>query len=674
MGDIDVSIIDDFTLPVSDESPAEYGELNYIFYPGISECKHIRLTNNTAGPLTPIISFANNGTIDEIWHKTMRIYISCSGVLPSGVFDLEWSDEIAANSTQDLYVYSQCTKEGFSYKYDGSYWTNAGFNIVGGLDSINDNEEQDAAVDCDAAAANSTLLLDLGVDANGDDVKEEFVRIKFSIDALVNAEFNIEYSDDNAAWTTVYTGADLSDSGAMFQMTFWWNKPGAHRYWRIIKTDGAVAGGNITEIQWLLFEAHLDAKNFGVYGDHSCLMVDANGYMDNFEWRTSIMINIDVFSRQNFRKPIGKVGQHTLDVERNIEKYGETLQLWYIPAMTFSYNLNAFSDYQLEKRVWNVKCIISPQRRRLQYTEAADGLAPSLYRYDQRDITFLPYGPDQVGWYIVNYDFWHQYGHSFYILLDNHSYKVDDPQPIYFDDEIVAISARLFIQADMTNLATDPRSYVLTNREGVFAQFPNGMPSLPGDLPYDYNDKTTPEQRTIRWIGALLTYVYDRGTIRRPNTYSLTGTVSAGDATINGEVWLTEEWNDPATVNFVTNDPVAFGTRVDAGTGNARYFQMSRFYYWIGYVDYNGLIDPLNWIIQVFYDEDCLIPVKINLEEEGALNKVEWSYDRTLVAATGEVTLTLLGTNFESDGHIVRTPSKLYVRYRREDGEQAYYY
>jgi len=650
-------------LPVNDDAAPEYGSLNYIFYPGYSEIKEIVLTNTTGGALTPTISFKAHET-DSIWWETMRISDTNTGVLADGVFDQEWSGAIGAGSSKTLYIYSHCTKEGFSNNYDGTYWTNSGFAIAD-MDYINDREEQTAAVDCDAAAAGSTLMLDLGADT-----EKAYVRIKFSTSgAAVNATFDIQYSDDNVTWATAYTGADLSVAGTMEQITFWWDNVGAHRYWRIYKTDAAAAGGDITDIQWLLFDAH-KGYEYGVYGDHKCYIQDEEGYMDDFELRTSIMVNIDVFSRQNYQKPIGRVSKHTDKVMRNFEKYGQTIQLYYIPTMTFSADLNATSDFQLEKRIWDVKAFIAPQKRSLTYIADGGGLEPNMYRYDQRSIYLEPYGPDKVGWYQTNYDFWHAWGHSYYVLFDNHCYKIDDPQPVYLDDELIAFTGRMFLQTDMASLTTDPRNYILTNREGLFMQFYPGGFSV--DDPEPWMDPNTPEQRNAYWIGAYIQWTFSRTTVNRPNPYSLTADL--GPAGIyNGEVYNQEVWNDPAANNFTTSQPVAFGVLVDAQP-DAHYWQMPRFYNWIGYVDYNSPYDTVNTLIQLYLDEDCTIPVEINLEEDGALAKVEWEYDTALVAATGEVTLTALGGTVTSDGHTVRTPSKLYVRYIPDDGRTGVYY
>lgn len=674
MSDITVQLIPDHApLPTNDDPIKDYGEMNYIFYPGYSECKLIRLTNNTGANISPHIYFDRDES-DAIWWKTMRIYTTCSGVLPSGVSDVSWSGTIAASGIQDLYVRSICTKEGFSWKYEGAYWTNSGFTIIDD-EYINDNEEQGPAIDCDSANAGSTLTLDtLTTLPSGIALEEEFCRIKLSFDGTVNATFDIKYSDDDITYTTVYTGANISARGVRYQMTFWWPRAGAHRYWRIEKTNAASAGANITEVQWLLFEAHHDAYDYGVYGDHTCLMRDATGHMNDFKWKTNVSVNIDVFSRQNYMKPIGRIGPRSKISARNFQKNGETVQVYYIPAATFSADLNIKADYQLEKRIWDVKAFITPQKRNLTYTAAASGLQQELYRYDQRHILLDPFGPDKVGWYMTNYDWWHAYGHSYYMLFDNHCYKLDDPQPIYIDNELVAISARIFLQSDMTTMTTDPRNYVLTNRDGLFQQFPNGGVHIP--TPSDWLDVNTPEQRPLRWIGAIVYYMYSRplNYTNRPDPYALTGVNCPGDGYPAGEMYITQEWNNPQSATFQTSNAVAFGTRVDAGTGDAYYFQMSRYYNWIGYVDATGTMDIINCLIQLYLDEDCTIPVRIKLESLGTLAKVESAYKTTLVTNTGLVTLTALGGTIYTDGHLTRTPSKLYVRYIPEDGHIAYYY
>jgi len=101
MSDITVTVIPDHApLPINDDPIKDYGELNYIFYPGYSECKLIRLTNNTGDDIAPLIYF-DRTELDDKWWKTMRIYPTCSGILESGVSDVSWSGTIAGSGTQD---------------------------------------------------------------------------------------------------------------------------------------------------------------------------------------------------------------------------------------------------------------------------------------------------------------------------------------------------------------------------------------------------------------------------------------------------------------------------------------------------------------------------------------------------------------------------------------------
>jgi len=365
MSNLKVSQIDLTELPIDERSTETYGELNYIFYPGISASGVITIENLSASGITPELSFVS--TDEDIMTETMRI----SG--DNKVINLKtWSGTIAAGATEILYLYSRFTKEGLSGLYDETYWTNDGFTIADeGL--INDQDEETAAIDADSADAGSTLTLDLG-----EGVTKEFVRLKLSVDATdPELTANIQYSDDNVTYTTVYTGADTSVCLRRRQITWQWKDPGEHRYWRIYKTNAATAGGNITEVQWLLFDAH-DIDTNKIYGDHRCLLRDATGEMDDFEIRTSVMIPFDIFSRQNYTMPVFKAGEHTKRIAKNIEKHGSTIQLYYIPTMTFSYNLNAKADFQLEKRIWNTKCIVSPAKRNLRYIEATTPLSPTL--------------------------------------------------------------------------------------------------------------------------------------------------------------------------------------------------------------------------------------------------------------------------------------------------------
>ena len=661
MSDLIPELIDTEELPINERSKKAYGELNYVFYPDISASGVITIENTSASGITPELSFEE--IEDDTWHETMRISDD------NTVTNLKtWSGLIAAGATQTLYIYSKCTKEGFSGMYGASYWTNNGFAIAD-EDLINDEDETTAAIDADAADAGSTLTLDLG-----DAQDKEFVRLKMDVDATdPEVVFDIEYSDDNVTYTTVYTGADTSICGRRRQITWWWKDPDAHRYWRINKTNAATAGGNICEVQWLLFDAH-DIDVDKIYGDHKCKLTDATGEMDDYEIRTNVMVAVDLISRQNYTMPIGKIGKHSKMVASNIKKHGNTKQLYYIPATTFSTHLNLKEDLQIERRVWDIQCVFSSQKRYLQYILNSDGLSASQWPYEVRTIWFPPYGPDKVGWYVTNYDFWHAYGHSLYMLHDNKCYKIDDIQPAYYGEELIGMHARFILQSDMTNLDTDPRSYVLANKQGNFGLHPKG--TYPVNNGSTYLDNNTPEQRPIRWLGSIAAYIFSRpsGIHNNPNPYSLTGT-TAVDTYPAGESMIVEDWVDPAGSDFTTTYEVAFAKRALAGTDFSMYFQMQRFYNWIGFCDADTApYEAINYIIQLYLDEDCLIPVHIVGDSESAYAQVETKFDTTSISAAGLVTLLQHGASILVEGHAYPTPKKLYVRYVPEDGHTNYYY
>lgn len=648
--------------PPIDLIPTESPDFNYIFYPDVSASASMTITNISTGPITPQLSFV--GVEDDPWYETLRISddITVTNIK-------EWTGVIAAGATKTLYLYSKCTKEGFSGIYDGSYWANSGFAIADG-NLINNEDETVAAIDADTALAGSTLTLNLGVGET-----KEFTRLKMAVDATdPEVVFDIQYSDDNVTYVTVYTGADTSVCGRRRQITWWWNAAGAHRYWRIKKTNAATAGGNICEVQWLLFDTH-DIDTDQIYGDHKAILHDATGFMADYEVRTNVMVAIDTISRQNYTMAIGKIGKHSKKIANNIIKNGNTMQLYYIPTATFSGHINGKADLQVERRVWDIKCMFSSQKRYLQYILNADGLSASQWPYEVRTIWLPPYGPDNVGWYVTNYDFWHSYGHSLYMMYDNRCYKIDDIQPAYYGEELVAMHGRFILQSDMVNLTTDPRNYLLTNRQGNFTQFPvNGYSLANGGL---YLDRTTSEQRPIRWIGALPDYIFSKplNEFNNPTPYSLTGTI-ADDTYPAGEAMIVEDWTDPEHSNFVTAFEVAFAKRAKAGTLNSLYFQMDRFYNWIGFCDANTstAMDIVNYVIQLYLDEDCLIPVKLLLDRSGPYTQVENKFATSSISVAGLVTLKALGSSIVVDSHAYPTPKKLYVRYIPEDNHIAYYY
>jgi hypothetical protein len=122
-------------------------------------------------------------------------------------------------------------------------WTQSGFASFTAARMNDDVTETTIAFDADAAAAGSTLQLDLGVG-----VTKAFVGIVvYSAGTGANCTWAIECSDDATTWTTLATG--FSTGAAKTEpLTFPYFGP--HRYWRLRKTNAATAGPDYYEVQW----------------------------------------------------------------------------------------------------------------------------------------------------------------------------------------------------------------------------------------------------------------------------------------------------------------------------------------------------------------------------------------------------------------------------------------
>ncbi|NBP58351.1 hypothetical protein EBU71_17830, partial [bacterium] len=112
-----------------------------------------------------------------------------------------------------------------------------------------DNDINTIGFHTDAAGIGSYLQFDLGAG-----VAKNFRRIRIqgykpSV-AGVKATWDVEYSDNGSTWTKVFTGInmdtigtnDLGGGNGYFTAIRDWPDAGAHRYWRIYKTNGASGG------------------------------------------------------------------------------------------------------------------------------------------------------------------------------------------------------------------------------------------------------------------------------------------------------------------------------------------------------------------------------------------------------------------------------------------------
>ncbi len=99
----------------------------------------------------------------------------------------------------------------------------------------------------DSAGIGAWLQLDLG---NGVTRAFRSVRL-YKNQIAIQATFNVQYSDDGLNWTTCYSGINVTALGGFGRtITASWGNVGAHRYWRLYKSDAAAPGGIFEETQF----------------------------------------------------------------------------------------------------------------------------------------------------------------------------------------------------------------------------------------------------------------------------------------------------------------------------------------------------------------------------------------------------------------------------------------
>lgn len=115
--------------------------------------------------------------------------------------------------------------------------------------TIIDNDISTIGFHTDAAGIGSFLQFDLGAG-----VSKNFRRIRIqgykATVSGVRATWDVEYSDDGSSWTKAFTGINMETIGTnelgggngYFTAIRDWSDLGAHRYWRIYKTNAAAGG------------------------------------------------------------------------------------------------------------------------------------------------------------------------------------------------------------------------------------------------------------------------------------------------------------------------------------------------------------------------------------------------------------------------------------------------
>lgn len=132
-------------------------------------------------------------------------------------------------------------------RYGASFWSHNGL-IAFVAANVNNGSVADTAFHVDTSPVGSWLRWDAGANS-----RKAFRGL--AIWCIVGSpggayfQFDIQFSDDGATWTTVIPAA----GGHPFYAMWWvvWDPVGGHRYWRLYKVNGAVAGSYISEVQWI---------------------------------------------------------------------------------------------------------------------------------------------------------------------------------------------------------------------------------------------------------------------------------------------------------------------------------------------------------------------------------------------------------------------------------------
>lgn len=127
-------------------------------------------------------------------------------------------------------------------QFGAAFWTASGLAFFDPA-KVNDGNTASRCFDADPAAPGSYLHFDAGVDQ-----VRGFLGIDiWSAGTGLNAIWDVQYSDDDAAWTAARVGIA---TGAAAQESYSWATVGAHRYWRLLKTNAASTGPDYFEVRW----------------------------------------------------------------------------------------------------------------------------------------------------------------------------------------------------------------------------------------------------------------------------------------------------------------------------------------------------------------------------------------------------------------------------------------
>ena len=134
-----------------------------------------------------------------------------------------------------------------------SMMTHSGISLSS-LANIIDDDITTTGFHTDSAGIGSHVTWDLGAGNT-----QAFRRIRFQLNGPTAgpiAQWNVQYSDDNSSWTTVNASVNVHPDYSLTKRSYYyevyasWGAVGAHRYWRVSKTNGASGGDYHQGISW----------------------------------------------------------------------------------------------------------------------------------------------------------------------------------------------------------------------------------------------------------------------------------------------------------------------------------------------------------------------------------------------------------------------------------------
>lgn len=174
------------------------------------------------------------------------------------------------------------------YQATAGMITNSGFGGFSAANLVDGDLTTGTAFYADSSAAGSYIQWDLG-----SGVSKEFRKMSLGVYKSSGSGLHlaciVQYSDNGSTWTTASSSLDCYaeggpyGAGEIFQIGVKWGSVGAHRYWRIYKTDAAAGGDYCNGVDF-----------YELLSDTSTTSYGENGFYLNFADNSSTSYNYAV--------------------------------------------------------------------------------------------------------------------------------------------------------------------------------------------------------------------------------------------------------------------------------------------------------------------------------------------------------------------------------------------